>query len=49
MLDDTVAGILKFMHRKGIISIAAREADSSPAIRPSSLTFTDAPTTAAAF
>ena len=24
-LEDTVAGILKFMHRKGIISVAARE------------------------
>jgi hypothetical protein len=24
-LEDTVNGILKFMHRKGIISIAARE------------------------
>jgi hypothetical protein len=31
-LEDTVAGILKFMHRKGIISIAAREASA-----PSSL------------
>jgi hypothetical protein len=24
-LEDTVSGILKFMHRKGIISVAARE------------------------
>ncbi len=32
-LEDTVNGILKFMHRKGIISVAAREvsAASSPA------------------
>jgi thioester reductase-like protein len=27
-LDDTVNGILKFMHRKGIISVAARELDT---------------------
>jgi hypothetical protein len=26
-LEDTVNGILKFMHRKGIISVAARELD----------------------
>jgi hypothetical protein len=26
-LEDTVNGILKFMHRKGIISVAAREAN----------------------
>jgi len=40
-LEDTVAGILKFMHRKGIISIAAREA--SPAQVPAEpLAFTDA-------
>ena len=26
-LEDTVGGILKFMHRKGIISVAPREAD----------------------
>ena len=40
-LEDTVAGILKFMHRKGIISIAARElsTESSPA---EPLAFTDA-------
>ncbi|MGF7181424.1 thioester reductase domain-containing protein [Tunturiibacter psychrotolerans] len=29
-LEDTVNGILKFMHRKGIISIAPREADEVP-------------------
>src|SRR6202522_3722860 len=40
-LEDTVAGILKFMYRKGIISVAARELsiDSSPA---EPLAFTDA-------
>ncbi len=27
-LEDTVAGILKFMHRKGIISVAPREQDA---------------------
>src|SRR5580704_4690023 len=27
-LEDTVNGILKFMHRKGIISVAAREVDA---------------------
>jgi hypothetical protein len=31
-LEDTVNGILKFMYRKGIISIAAREVDSVPPI-----------------
>jgi thioester reductase-like protein len=31
-LEETVSGILKFMHRKGIISVAAREQD--PAISP---------------
>src|SRR5271169_3158986 len=29
-LEDTVNGILKFMHRKGIISVAAREVDAAP-------------------
>jgi hypothetical protein len=29
-LDDTVNGILKFMHRKGIISVAAREHNTIP-------------------
>jgi hypothetical protein len=40
-LEDTVNGILKFMHRKGIISIAARE---SSAVSPpdTNLAFTDA-------
>ena len=40
-LEDTVNGILKFMHRKGIISVAARE--SSAVLRPSEdLALTDA-------
>jgi hypothetical protein len=30
-LEDTVNGILKFMHRKGIISVEAREAEATPA------------------
>jgi hypothetical protein len=30
-LEDTVNGILKFMHRKGIISVAAREVNAVPA------------------
>ncbi|HZZ15570.1 MAG TPA: thioester reductase domain-containing protein [Candidatus Sulfotelmatobacter sp.] len=40
-LEDTVNGILKFMHRKGIISVAAREANAAlpPGTR---LAFTDA-------
>jgi thioester reductase-like protein len=29
-LEDTVSGILKFMHRKGIISVAAREPSVAP-------------------
>jgi thioester reductase-like protein len=29
-LEDTVNGILKFMHRKGIISVAPRELDATP-------------------
>jgi hypothetical protein len=29
-LEDTVNGILKFMHRKGIISVAAREISAVP-------------------
>jgi hypothetical protein len=29
-LDDTVRGILKFMHRKGIISVAPRETEGAP-------------------
>jgi hypothetical protein len=28
-LEDTVNGILKFMHRKGIISVAPREVDEA--------------------
>jgi hypothetical protein len=41
-LEDTVKGILKFMHRKGIISVAPREHNvaSSPDER---LALTDAP------
>jgi thioester reductase-like protein len=40
-LEDTVNGILKFMHRKGIISVAARESDA--ALPPGSrLAFKDA-------
>ena len=30
-LEDTVSGILKFMHRKGIISVEARETKAVPA------------------
>jgi hypothetical protein len=30
-LEDTVNGILKFMHRKGIISVAPREIDAAVA------------------
>src|SRR3984885_3543723 len=33
-LEDTVNGILKFMHRKGIISVAPREADEVPRGNP---------------
>jgi thioester reductase-like protein len=33
-LEDTVNGILKFMYRKGIISVAPREADDVPAGNP---------------
>jgi thioester reductase-like protein len=32
-LEDTVNGILKFMHRKGIISVAAREVNAVVAVR----------------
>jgi len=40
-LEDTVNGILKFMHRKGIISVAAREPNVAlPQV--SRLAFTDA-------
>lgn len=40
-LEDTVDGILKFMHRKGIISVAAREAKAAPAAA-GALAWTDA-------
>jgi hypothetical protein len=41
-LEDTVNGILKFMHRKGIISVAAREHNPEP--QPSrDLALTDTP------
>jgi len=33
-LEDTVNGILKFMHRKGIISVAPREVDEVPSSDP---------------
>ena len=33
-LEDTVNGILKFMHRKGIISVAPREVDEVPSGDP---------------
>ena len=42
-LEDTVNGILKFMHRKGIISIAPRERELEPTPPASShLAWTDA-------
>jgi thioester reductase-like protein len=45
-LEDTVNGILKFMHRKGIISVAARE--PSPVLTSTrNLTLTDAPSATA--
>jgi thioester reductase-like protein len=45
-LEDTVNGILKFMHRKGVISVAPRELSAaSPAPEP--LAFTDASTATA--
>src|SRR5580698_4261024 len=40
-LEDTVNGILKFMHRKGIISVAAREVEPVP-VPVTRLAFTDA-------
>jgi thioester reductase-like protein len=40
-LEDTVNGILKFMHRKGIISVAARE-DNAVSPPNTSLAWTDA-------
>jgi len=39
-LEDTVNGILKFMHRKGIISVAAREPNA--VLSPNRLAFADA-------
>ena len=39
-LEDTVNGILKFMHRKGIISVAAREPNA--VLLPNRLAFTNA-------
>jgi len=42
-LEDTVNGILKFMHRKGIISVAPRENDPAPtAPAATHLAWTDA-------
>jgi hypothetical protein len=41
-LEDTVNGILKFMHRKGIISVAARAHDPVPP-PTRDLALTDAP------
>ena len=32
-LEDTVDGILKFMHRKGIISVAPRVVDEAVRVR----------------
>jgi thioester reductase-like protein len=40
-LEDTVGGILKFMHRKGIISVAARELSTASSLAEP-LAFTDA-------
>ena len=40
-LEDTVNGILKFMHRKGIISVAPRE-DNIASSPDESLALTDA-------
>lgn len=47
-LEDTVNGILKFMHRKGIISVAAREVDTAPP-PDRRLAWTDARNPATAF
>jgi len=33
-LEDTVNGILKFMHRKGIIAVAPREIDAAVSVVP---------------
>jgi thioester reductase-like protein len=40
-LEDTVSGILKFMYRKGIISVAARELSTAPS-PPEPVVYTDA-------
>jgi hypothetical protein len=40
-LEDTVNGILKFMYRKGIISVAAREVSAAPSL-PLPVVCTDA-------
>jgi thioester reductase-like protein len=46
-LEDTVSGILKFMYRKGIISVEAREAKAAPAPETNGrLAWTDAPAAA---
>jgi thioester reductase-like protein len=45
-LEDTVNGILKFMHRKGIISVAPREPDAT-APSEMRLVLTDAPSATA--
>jgi thioester reductase-like protein len=47
-LEDTVNGILKFMHRKGIISVAAREVEAVPPPE-TRLAWTDARNPATAF
>jgi hypothetical protein len=38
-LEDTVSGILKFMHRKGIISVAARELNAASGPGPVAWSF----------
>jgi hypothetical protein len=45
-LEDTVSGILKFMYRKGIISVEAREAKAAPPETNGRLAWTDAPAAA---
>lgn len=41
-LEETVSGILKFMHRKGIISVAAREMDTSIVANDAAISATQA-------
>jgi thioester reductase-like protein len=41
-LEDTVSGILKFMYRKGIISVAARELSTAPSPPAEPVVYTDA-------